>query len=142
MARRLADEGAPRGLEVYSSRLHALRRQRHLQESKHAVFLEQARQQSHNQRDADRIALLARRASRWARSFAVLLGRADAHWVAANRVVDAGGDGGLSSSPPRAAFRSTAGADRDSSLAEATEEAAARAAENSTAGESGHARGT
>jgi hypothetical protein len=140
MARRLADEGAPRGLEVYSSRLHALRRQRHLQESKHAVFLEQARQQSHNQRDADRIALLARRASRWARSFAVLLGRADAHWVAANRVVDAGGD--LSSSPPRAAFPSSAGADRDSSSAEATEEVAARAAENSTAGESGDAQGT
>jgi hypothetical protein len=141
MARRLADEGAPRGLEVYSSRLHALRRQRHLQESKHAVFLEQARQQSHNQRDADRIAFLARRASRWARSFAVLLGRADAHWVAANRVVDAGADGGLSSSPPRAAFPSSAGADRGRSSAE-TEEAAARAAENSTSEESGDAPGT
>jgi hypothetical protein len=82
MARRLTGECAPRGLEVYSSRLHALRRQRHLQESKHAVFLEQARQQSHNVRDADLLACQARRASRWARSFATLLGRADA-WAAA-----------------------------------------------------------
>jgi hypothetical protein len=127
MARHLTDERAPRGLEVYSSRLHALRRQRHLQESKHAVFLEQARQQSHNQRDADRIAFLARRASRWARSFAVLLGRADAHWAAANNNNDVN-----YSSTPCSASSSPAGADCSSSLTEMEDTSALLAKHSST----------
>lgn len=107
VARRLTGECAPRGLEVYSSRLHALRRQRHLQESKHAVFLEQARQQSHNVRDADLLACQARRASRWARSFATLLGRADA-WAAATATADDDdGAGGMNQPVPPSADGAT-----------------------------------
>lgn len=72
-----ADQG-PRGLERLSSRLHAMRRQRHLQEIKHAVFLEQARQQIANQRDSELLGRQAEFASRKARAFAHLLGQADA----------------------------------------------------------------
>jgi hypothetical protein len=106
IARRLTGECAPRGLEVYSSRLHAMRRQRHLQESKHAVFLEQARQQSHNVRDADLLACQARRASRWARSFATLLGRADA-WAAATADDDNHIAGALAEAAPPSADGAT-----------------------------------
>jgi hypothetical protein len=55
-----------------------MRRQRHLQEIKHAVFLEQARQQVTNQRDSELLGRQAEFASRKARAFAHLLGQADA----------------------------------------------------------------
>lgn len=74
LVRWLEDEG-PRGLEGYSSRLHAMRRQRHLQETKHAVFLEQARQNISNERDDELLARQAAMASRRARTFATLLGQ-------------------------------------------------------------------
>mmetsp|Transcript_41962 Transcript_41962/g.64611 ORF Transcript_41962/g.64611 Transcript_41962/m.64611 type:complete len:249 (-) Transcript_41962:200-946(-) len=77
----LFDDHGPRGLERLSSRLHAIRRQRHLQEVKHAVFLEQARQNISNRPDADLLAMHAEYASRKSRAFARLLGRADA-WAA------------------------------------------------------------
>jgi len=80
LVRWLEDEG-PRGLEGYSSRLHAIRRQRHLQETKHAVFLEQARQNIRNERDDELLAQHAEMASRRARTFAALMGKADA-WAA------------------------------------------------------------
>lgn len=80
----LEDEG-PRGLEMYSSRVHAQRRQRHLQESKHAVLMEQARQIVLNERDEERLARQASMASRKARTFATLLGQADA-WAASHVV--------------------------------------------------------
>lgn len=76
------DQG-PRGLERLSSRLHAIRRQRHLQEIKHAVFLEQARQQITKQKNAERLAQHAENASRNARAFATFLGKADA-WAVKN----------------------------------------------------------
>lgn len=71
----------PRGLEGYSSRLHAMRRQRHFQDARHAVFLEQARQNLSATKDDTMLARQAERSSRRARSFAFLLGRADA-WAA------------------------------------------------------------
>ena len=74
---KLADDG-PRGLEGYSSKMHALRRHRHVQEAKHAVFLEQARQNLSNQRDAERLAEHAKMASSRARTFAIMVGHADA----------------------------------------------------------------
>jgi hypothetical protein len=74
------DHGS-RGLERLSSRLHAIRRQRHLQEMRHAVFLEQARQHIANQRDSELLARQAEFASRKARAFASLLGHAD-EWAA------------------------------------------------------------
>lgn len=74
---KLADNG-PRGLESYSSKMHALRRHRHVQEAKHAVFLEQARQNLSNQRDAERLAEQAKQASSRARTFATMVGHADA----------------------------------------------------------------
>jgi len=67
-------------LEGYSSRLHAMRRQRHLQDTKHAVFLEQARQNISNERNEELLARQASMASRRARTFATLVGQADA-WV-------------------------------------------------------------
>lgn len=80
LIRWLEDEG-PRGLEGYSSRMHAVRRQRHLQDTKHAVFVEQARQNITNERNDELLAHQASNASRRARTFATLLGRADA-WAA------------------------------------------------------------
>lgn len=65
-----------RGLEGYSSRLHAMRRQRHFQDTKHAVFLEQARQTLSQNKDDTMLAKQAEQASRRARSFAFLLGQA------------------------------------------------------------------
>lgn len=73
----LADDG-PRGLEGYSSRLHAIRKQRHLQDAKHAVFLEQARQVTWNEPDPELLARQCAKASCKARSFAALLGQVDA----------------------------------------------------------------
>lgn len=70
-----------RGLEGYSSRLHAMRRQRHFQDYKHCVFLEQARQNLNATKDASMLARQAQQSSRRARSFAFLLGQADA-WAA------------------------------------------------------------
>jgi hypothetical protein len=78
---RWVEDQGPRGLEGYSSRLHAMRRQRHLQDTKHAVFLEQARQSISNERDHEQLARQAEIASRRARTFASLLGHADA-WAA------------------------------------------------------------
>jgi hypothetical protein len=78
----LFDDDGPRGLERLSSRLHAIRRQRHLQEIKHAVFLEQARQNIANQRNSELLARQAELASRSSRAFANLLGIGDA-WAAA-----------------------------------------------------------
>uniref|UniRef100_A0A7S2V9U9 Uncharacterized protein n=1 Tax=Entomoneis paludosa TaxID=265537 RepID=A0A7S2V9U9_9STRA len=69
---------APRGLEGLSSQLHAWRRVRHHNENKHAVFLEQARQSLLLCRDEERLAYQAARASSRARSFATLVGKADA----------------------------------------------------------------
>jgi hypothetical protein len=63
--------------------LHAIRRQRHLQEIKHAVFLEQARQQVSKQKNAELLAQHAEYASRNARAFASFLGKADA-WAVKN----------------------------------------------------------
>ena len=71
----------PRGLEGYSSRLHAMRRHRHFQDTKHAVFLEQARQNLSQAKDDTMLAKQAEQSSRRARSFAFLLGQADA-WAA------------------------------------------------------------
>ena len=61
-----------------------MRRQRHLYEVKHAVFLEQARQQIANRKDAELLAGIAEVASRKARAFAAFLGQADA-WAALDR---------------------------------------------------------
>mmetsp|Transcript_7977 Transcript_7977/g.15933 ORF Transcript_7977/g.15933 Transcript_7977/m.15933 type:complete len:234 (-) Transcript_7977:354-1055(-) len=74
-------QGHSRGLEGYSSRLHAMRRHRHFQDTKHAVFLEQARQNINKFKDDTMLAKQAEQASRRARSFAFLLGKADA-WAA------------------------------------------------------------
>ena len=71
----------PRGLEGYSSRLHAMRRQRHFQDTKHAVYLAQARQNLSGYKDDTMLAKQAEQSSRRARSFAFLLGKADA-WAA------------------------------------------------------------
>jgi hypothetical protein len=60
-----------------------MRRQRHLQEVKHAVFLEQARQNIANQRNSESLARQAEFASRKARAFANVLGMGDA-WAVAN----------------------------------------------------------
>ncbi len=79
----LFDDDGPRGLERLSSRLHAIRRQRHLQEVKHVVFLEQARQNIANQKNSELLARQAEYASRNSRAFANLLGMGDA-WAVAN----------------------------------------------------------
>jgi hypothetical protein len=71
----------PRGLEGYSSRMHAMRRQRHFQDYKHCVFLEQARQNLNATKDDSMLAQQAQQSSRRARSFAILLGTADARAV-------------------------------------------------------------
>jgi hypothetical protein len=55
-----------------------MRRHRHFQDTKHAVFLEQARQNLSQSKDDTLLAKQAEQASRRARSFAFLLGRADA----------------------------------------------------------------
>jgi hypothetical protein len=52
-----------------------------MQEIKHAVFLEQARQNISNQRNSELLAMHAEFASRKPRAFASLLGHADA-WAA------------------------------------------------------------
>jgi hypothetical protein len=75
---RWAEDQGPRGLEGYSSRLHGMRRQQHMQDTKHAVFLEQARQSLSNERDDEELARQAELVSRRARTFAKLLGHADA----------------------------------------------------------------
>lgn len=75
-------DNGPRGLEGYSSRLHALRRQRHLHDARQAVFLEQSRQRLNNQKDEGKIAKDYQMVSRNARTFARLMGHADA-WAAA-----------------------------------------------------------
>ena len=58
-----------------------MRRHRHFQDTKHAVFLEQARQNVSQFKDDTMLAKQAEQASRRARSFAFLLGKADA-WAA------------------------------------------------------------
>ena len=78
------DDHGPRGLERLSSRLHAIRRQRHLQEVKHAVFIEQARQNVSNQHNSELLAQQAQYATRNSRAFANLLGIGDA-WAAAHQ---------------------------------------------------------
>jgi hypothetical protein len=78
------DDHGPRGLERLSSRLHAIRRQRHLQEVKHAVFIEQARQNVSNQRNSELLAQQAQYATQNSRAFANLLGIGDA-WAAAHQ---------------------------------------------------------
>jgi hypothetical protein len=55
-----------------------MRRQRHLKDTKHAVFLEQVRQSITNERNEEQLARQAELASRRARTFATLLGHADA----------------------------------------------------------------
>ena len=84
----------PRGLEGYSSRLHAMRRHRHFQDTKHAVFLEQARQNLSQAKDDTLLAKQAEQASRRARSFAFLLGRADA-WAVNTQIETNDGSGTL-----------------------------------------------
>jgi hypothetical protein len=74
-------DAGPRGLETYSSRMHALRRKRHVRDHRQAVFLEQARQDLVSARDSERIARQAAQASKKAVAFASLVGRADA-WAA------------------------------------------------------------
>ena len=91
LIRWIQDKDQPRGLEGCSSRQHAIRRQRHLLETKHAVFVEQYRQKNVTKtRDDERLAQTARRSSRKARNFASLLGQADA-WVA-NKANSKGGE--------------------------------------------------
>ena len=84
-------QGGSRGLEGYSSRLHAMRRQRHFQDTKHAVFLEQARQNLSQLRDDTMLAQQAEFSSRRARSFAFLLGQADA-WAARSEAKEDDGE--------------------------------------------------
>lgn len=55
-----------------------MRRQQHMQDTKLAVFLEQARQSNSNERDEEQLARQAELVSRRARTFAELLGHADA----------------------------------------------------------------
>lgn len=76
LGRWLSEDG-PRGLESYSSRLHAIRRQRHLLATKHAVLIEQARQIIFNGRSDELLALHSLQSSERARCFAALLGRLD-----------------------------------------------------------------
>ena len=81
----------PRGLEGYSSRLHALRRARHVAETRRAVFLEQAMQSilssstSSNNNNSDeaiqRLAETSAQASLNSRWMAMVWGHADAAWV-------------------------------------------------------------
>lgn len=96
---RWVEDQGPRGLEGYSSRLHAMRRQRHLQDSKHAVFIEQARQSMCNERDDEQLARQAELASRRARKFAILLGQADA-WAARNPPIPSGDEGDPAAAVP------------------------------------------
>lgn len=58
-----------------------MRRHRHFQDTKHAVFLEQARQNLSQYKDDTQLAKQAEQASLRARSFAFLLGKAD-QWAA------------------------------------------------------------
>jgi hypothetical protein len=78
---RWVEDQGPRGLEGYSSRLHGIRRQQHMRDTKHVVFLEQARQSKSNERDEEQLARQAKLVSRRARTFAKLLGHADAWTV-------------------------------------------------------------
>jgi hypothetical protein len=55
-----------------------MRRQQHMKDAKQAVFLEQARQSISNERDEEQLARQAELVSRRARTFAKLLGHADA----------------------------------------------------------------
>jgi hypothetical protein len=57
--------------------MHAFRRQRHLHATKHAVLLEQARQNITSQRNDELLAQSSIKSSLRARSFAALLGRMD-----------------------------------------------------------------
>jgi len=81
------DDQGPRGLERLSSRLHAIRRATALQEVKHAVFLEQARQTVTNQRNTELLARQAEFAARNSRAFANLLGMGDA-WAVAQQELE------------------------------------------------------
>lgn len=67
-----------RGLERWSSKLHGFIRGKNVNEVKHAVLLEQARQFIVNQPNQEEIARVAYEASKRARAFARLLGEADA----------------------------------------------------------------
>jgi hypothetical protein len=102
------DDG-PRGLERLSSRLHAIRRQQHLQSVKHAVFLEQARQNVTNQSNSEELARHAAYASRKSRAFANLLAMGDAWAVVADSQPKhvAVGDNAAVSGIPAVASRST-----------------------------------
>lgn len=71
----------PRGLEGYASRLHAIRRQGHLRDARHAVLVEQARQTLIQDYQPELLAERSAEASLRARQFAVWLGQADAKEV-------------------------------------------------------------
>lgn len=67
-----------RGLERWLCRSYATSRAQGLNDTKHAVLLEQARQFLTHEHDDEAIAKAAQQASRKGRAFAALLGQADA----------------------------------------------------------------
>ncbi|KAG7346931.1 hypothetical protein IV203_006000 [Nitzschia inconspicua] len=81
----LFDDNGPRGLERLSSTPHAFRRQRHLQEVKSAVFMEQARQKESKTSNSELLARQSECATRNSRAFAHWMGVGDA-WAAGHHV--------------------------------------------------------
>lgn len=67
-----------RGLERWLCRTYAVSRAKELNDAKHAVLLEQARQFLTHEQDEEALAEVAQAASRKGRAFAFLLGKADA----------------------------------------------------------------
>lgn len=74
-----------RGLERLICRNYAISRAQGMNDSKHAVLLEQARQFLTQERDEEAISRVAQEASKRGRAFAAMLGQADA---AAAKLVD------------------------------------------------------
>jgi hypothetical protein len=83
----LFDDHGPRGLERLSSTHHAFRRHRHLQEVKHAVLMEQARQREANRRNSELLARYSECATQNSRAFASWMGVGDA-WAAGQNVCE------------------------------------------------------
>lgn len=72
-------------MERWSSKVHGFLRGNRVGQAKHAVLMEQARQFLVNQQDSDAIANVSAKASRRSRTFAMLLGAADAISVSCDR---------------------------------------------------------
>ncbi|KAG7364443.1 hypothetical protein IV203_037645 [Nitzschia inconspicua] len=81
----LFDDYGPRGLERLSSTQHAFRRQRHLQEVKSAVLMEQARQKESKTLNSELLARHSECATRNSRAFAHWMGVGDA-WAAGHQI--------------------------------------------------------